>query len=236
MTLGSRKSGPATPEDSTAEGTVRGERGRPFVSTTRSLHSRVSSIMACGLMIILGAGMLTWYYSNAFSKQSRARQSAQTATLRRAQGEMPLPALDGFSSVRTSVSPTVQATTEPPQSPELPLTPLKSNGDAVGTYSGPYGRVAQKSAEQIALERVLAGAAFAREAGDRVITHQAASTRSEDAAAETQWPAGDIGPLLQPTAIASARAHVLPTRRFLLRRAHSLTAPWRLLSTPRCRA
>src|SRR5437899_10606966 len=78
---------------------VRGERGPPFVSTTRSLQSRVSSIMACGLMIILGAGMLTWYYTNALSRQSREKRVAQTAVFHRAQGEMPLPALDGFNSL-----------------------------------------------------------------------------------------------------------------------------------------
>jgi len=42
-----------------ADDSVRGERGQPFVSTTRSLQSRVSSIMAYGLMIVLGAGILT---------------------------------------------------------------------------------------------------------------------------------------------------------------------------------
>ena len=88
--------------ESPIEDSVRGERGQPFVSTTRSLQSRVSSIMACGLMIILGAGMLTWYYTNALSRQSRAKRNAQTAVSHRAQGEMPLPALDRFNSLKTA--------------------------------------------------------------------------------------------------------------------------------------
>src|SRR5882757_7819760 len=88
--------------ESAAEDSVRGERGRPFVSATRSLQSRVSSIMACGLMIIVGAGMLTWYYTNALSRQSLAKRNAQTAVSHRAQGEMPLPALDGFNSLKTA--------------------------------------------------------------------------------------------------------------------------------------
>src|SRR3954447_22503614 len=81
---------------------VRGERGVPSVSTERSLQSRVSSIMACGLMIILGAAMLTWYYSGAISRQSREQRNAQAAVSHRAQGEMPLPALAGFNSYKTS--------------------------------------------------------------------------------------------------------------------------------------
>src|SRR5689334_6409540 len=83
--------------EATADDAVRGERGRPVVSTTRSLQSRVSSIMACGLMIILGGGMLTWYYTNALSRQSHAKRDAQTAVSHRAQAEMPLPALDGLN-------------------------------------------------------------------------------------------------------------------------------------------
>src|SRR5438552_17251964 len=93
---------------------VRGERGTPSVSTERSLQSRVSSIMACGLMIILGAAMLTWYYSGAISRQSREQRNAQAAVSHRAQGEMSLPALDGFSSVKTSTNDTPRP---PPAAP-----------------------------------------------------------------------------------------------------------------------
>src|SRR5882757_7725580 len=98
---GSDTDGHAARESAT-EDSVRGERGQPLVSTTRSLQSRVSSIMACGLMIILGAGMLTWYYTNALSRQSLATRKAQTAASHKAQGEMPLPALDGFNTLKTS--------------------------------------------------------------------------------------------------------------------------------------
>src|SRR3569833_2302125 len=104
-------------ESSAAPDEVRGERGVPAVSAERSLQSRVSSIMACGLMIILGAAMLTWYYSGAISRQSREQRNAQAAVSHRAQGEMPLPALDGFSSIKTS-------TTDPPHA--LPPVPKEA--------------------------------------------------------------------------------------------------------------
>ena len=72
------------PSGTVSEGAVRGERGMPSVSTIRSLQSRVSSILACGLMMILGAGMLTWYYTSAISRQSRAKRNAQSAASQRA--------------------------------------------------------------------------------------------------------------------------------------------------------
>ena len=245
----------ATPQVSSgtvSEGTVRGERGTPSVSTTRSLQSRVSSIMACGLMMILGAGMLTWYYTSAISSQSRAKRNAQSAASRRAQGEMPLPALDGFDSLKTS---TAEVRPPPPAAPaaatpapeltaplnqptELPL--MQSHWGAGAAPPASYGRPNRKSAEQLAQERLLAGAAFARESGARAafaagssegfaaggagplaasaaggeFSHAGAFTPT--AATESNLSGADFGALLRPTAIASARAQVLPTRRFLL--------------------
>ena len=251
---------PTRDDASAAEGSVRGERGRPFVSTTRSLQSRVSSIMACGLMIIIGAGMLTWYYTNALSKQSRTKRNAQTAVSRRAQGEMPLPALDGFNSLKTASAglrheitdtqpDTQRPLTEPNPSPTeagppaqpapdpQPLPLSQSNWPPTARRGAPYGR-SHKSAEQLEQERLLSGAVFARESAGRAAiaglasavaegsdvgtTMGAASARpgdigrSDGGRSDGSGSDGDIGPLLRPTAMASARARVLPTRRFLL--------------------
>jgi type IV secretion system protein VirB10 len=245
------------PESSAAPDEVRGERGAPAVSAERSLQSRVSSIMACGLMIIFGAAMLTWYYSGAISRQSRAQQSARAAVSHRAQGEMPLPALDGFNSYKISSTDTSRpapAAPSPPAqtlapAPELPL--LQSNN--LPPRVAHAGN--RKSAEQLALERLLSGAAFARETGPRAaiantgmanIGMGGAGMDSRDflsssglagSGADTRdfFPANgntngrdlsggssgegsgpDLGTLLRPTAVASARAKVLPTQRFLL--------------------
>ncbi|MFL6601466.1 MAG: type IV secretion system protein VirB10 [Steroidobacteraceae bacterium] len=223
------------------EDSVRGERGQPFVSTARSLQSRVSSIMACGLMLILGAGMLTWYYTNALSRQSRSKRSAQTAISHRAQGEMPLP---GFTSLK-AVSGTQALFAEPDRSdsitaesarpstaepPQLPLMVSQSNWAAGGRGGAKYTYPTRKSAGQLEKERLLSGAVFARESVGRSAVSGAAaviadgsdrSNASGFGAANSQtaaanWPDGDIGPLLRPTVTASARARVLPTRRFLL--------------------
>lgn len=205
---------------------VRGERGPPSVSTERSLQSRVSSIMACGLMIILGAAMLTWYYSGAISRQSREQRNAQAAVSHRAQGEMSLPALDGFSSIKTSTN----DTPHPPAAPaemiatahlvDPPLMPSNSAPARMPHISN------RKSAEQLALERLLSGSAFARESGARAAMAGLANASLDSRdflppSALTNAGAGDssgadLGSLLRPSAIASARAKVLPTQRFLL--------------------
>src|SRR5256885_833740 len=159
------------PESGGVSDEVRGERGAPAVSAERSLQSRVSSIMACGLMIILGAAMLTWYYSGAISRQSRAQRSAQAAVSHRAQGEMPLPTLDGFNSFKTSASDAPR----PPPAPPAPLRPAEIVAPASDLPLMQSSRLpprvahagSRKSAEQLALERLLSGAAFARESGAR---------------------------------------------------------------------
>jgi type IV secretion system protein VirB10 len=202
--------------------------------------------MACGLMIILGAAMLTWYYTNAISRQSRARRNAQTAASHRAQGEMPLPALDGFDSLKTSSTSARQPQTDAPadpshgtvetapslptQSPQPPLTLTQSNWAAMGNGRASYSHVARKSAEQLAQERLLSGAAFARESGLRASLASPAAAFADSADISNSGalsaagarppgvsvPAGDIAAFLRPTTVASARAQVLPTRRFLL--------------------
>jgi type IV secretion system protein VirB10 len=214
---------------------VRGERGAPSVSTERSLQSRVSSIMACGLMIILGAAMLTWYYSGAISRQSHEQRNAQAAVSRRAQGEMPLPALTGFNSYKTSAS---DAPRQPSTSPAVPteaITPPPVMDLPLMQSSGPAARTphtnSRKSAQQLALERLLSGAAFARESGARrAISGRGGASGgvdSRDFLTPTALPSSggisaevssgpDLETLLRPTAIASARAKVLPTQRFLL--------------------
>jgi type IV secretion system protein VirB10 len=197
-------------------------------------------------MIILGAGLLTWYYSNAFSRQSRNKQAAQSAALHRAQGEMPLPAFEGFNLLKaTSESQQTRPLgTEGQQVPKpqpplanqpvlaepqlLPLMPAQTAWIGAPSQRMVHGGRARKSSEQLTLERLLAGAAFSRESAGRSGTVEGRSTATESTlaggtfdavAGRSAEPAGSDGtiePFLHPTAIASARAKVLPTRRFLL--------------------
>ena len=72
---------------------IAGERGIPSVNRVRSLQSRMSSVMAVGLMTTLGLGLLTWYYARVLTHPSRAVQSAQVLAKTGVQGEMSLPPL-----------------------------------------------------------------------------------------------------------------------------------------------
>jgi len=153
---------------------VAGERATPVAHRTRSLQSRVSSVLACGLMILLGAGVLTWYYSTTFTRQARARRAVETTSANRARGEMPLPALDHrFDPQASDPVPPKQANASSLVASETPPElPLASSRDCVATQETPtsqstssadaYGAPMPKSPGQIALERRLSGAAFAQ--------------------------------------------------------------------------
>jgi len=99
--------------DQEADSTVRGERDGETLRQPPSVQSRVSNVLAVGLMSVLGLGMLTWYYANAMTRQSRARQNVQAASAKRAQGDMPLPSLG-------RIDPPPAAAERPPQPQDQP--------------------------------------------------------------------------------------------------------------------
>lgn len=72
---------------------VLGERSATAVNRAASLHSRLSSALALGLMSVLGLGSLTWYYATTLARQGRARAIAESASASRAQGDSVLPSL-----------------------------------------------------------------------------------------------------------------------------------------------
>ncbi len=73
--------------------TVPGERSTAAVHRVRSLESRVSNLMAVGLICALGFGLLVWYYSAALRRPAHAAERAKALAASRAQAEMPLPSL-----------------------------------------------------------------------------------------------------------------------------------------------
>src|ERR1700727_2774819 len=124
-----------------------------------SIHSRVSNILAISLMSVLGLGMLTWYYANAMTRQSRARQSVQAASAKRAQGEMPLPSLGRIdppaSAERPAAPPDPPAQSAPLAVGALHEIPLEPAQPTAG-----YGAQPAKTPAQLALERQLSGTVF----------------------------------------------------------------------------
>ena len=226
-----------------AEEIVQGERGIPSVNRARSLQSRMSSILAVGLMSALGLGLLTFYYAGAISRQARAQASAQNAAKSRAQGEMALPSLGHIEppAVRSDSHGVEERATAgerlfgPP--PPLP-SEFESNGwnrsdplvQDPSNYGGthPGGGTRKPSA----LERQLSGAVFAKQSGDSngpavLTTPQVPALEAFSAERELPLEAvgdrttasrgrGELTTLLQPSLTPAVRAQLLPTRRLLL--------------------
>jgi len=213
--------------------TVRGERSTALGSAARSAQSRLSSLLAAGLMVALGVLALTWYYAHAFSRQSRTREAARSSAASRAQGEMALPALGRIepppAPAATSVpgaaalSPDPAAAATPPAAPDLPLEP---HVQAPATTHGGTPVAPGEAHRASALERRLSGVVFARERSDGMTAgapDHAGAQMQQAGGAEEARRAVDGGEnalttLLRPSATPAAPARLLPTRRFLLPR------------------
>ena len=90
------------------------------INRVRSLQSRVSNVLAVGLMSVLAVGFLAWYYVHTYQSRARVRQSAQVQSQNKAQGDMPLPPLgqvEGPRLASTAPSMLEQALGPPPEPP-----------------------------------------------------------------------------------------------------------------------
>jgi type IV secretion system protein VirB10 len=193
---------------------VRGERDETAVNRATSVQSRISSVLAIGLMCVLGVGMLTWYYANAITRQSRARQSAQTLSTSRAQGEMPLPSLGRIDPPipHQGLQPPDLVPPDPPSSTPLSPTNLREIPLEVGPAPAAYAAPQPKTAAQLTLERQLSGAVYSAQS---VLPSAATVASLPPRAAGAEEP-GELGTWLRPSVSASVSAQVLPTQRLLL--------------------
>jgi type IV secretion system protein VirB10 len=189
-------------------------------------------------MSALGLGLLSWYYAKTLTRPAEVRHAAQAAVKGKAQGEMALPPLGPITSpfIRQDPPPVSAAAPAPDASvmervlgpaPALPEAVMPAGVPApVPMGSAPQG-TPQKSPGELALERRLAGPAFARvskEDGGSAPTSGAAQSSDLVALAASRTRASDEGPhapvglnaLLRPTVTPAVAAAVLPTRRFLL--------------------
>ena len=204
--------------ESDAEG-VAGERTLPSINRRRSLQSRVSSALAIALIAALGIAVLTWYYSNAFTRQSRAADTIKKATQARVKGEMPLPPLGPVEAPHASTAPTEPPAIETVLGPPPPLpdpageAPWRQSDALLLQATSPHAGVSAKTPGQAAFERRLSGAVFARAGGaapESVAQVHPANTNDALGAGES------LAGLLQPTTTAAVVAHQLSTREFLL--------------------
>jgi type IV secretion system protein VirB10 len=208
----------AAEEPLTVPAGVRGERATALVSAAQSVQARASSILAAGLMVVLGGAALSWYYAHALTRPVRARQSAQTSAASRAQSEMPLPAL---GPIEPPIVPEHVAEPPPPL-PEQPVAESAGRLDAVGNELP----AAEKSPAEAARERRRSGVVFARSTSSALVGAaalrpagvEAESLRLQEPGAQGGGAAGVPGmsALLTPTGTPGAVAQRLSNTRFLL--------------------
>ena len=194
---------------------VRGERGSATLAQAPSVQSRVSNLLAISLMSLLGLGMLTWYYANALTRQSQARQNAQAQQTKRAQGEMPLPSL---GRIDAPVAEQPAASEDPvPQATASDLIPLPEIPLAAAPVQAAYGVPLAKTPAQLELERQLSGAVFSSQSSVPVaaVGMPTLSGMPSSGAPGPQEP-GELGVLLRPSVTTAVHAQVLPTQRLLL--------------------
>jgi type IV secretion system protein VirB10 len=194
-------------EQNSEQNPVVGERDATTVNRAPSAQSRISSVLAIGLMSVLGLGMLTWYYANAFTRDSRARQSAQTASTNRASGDSVLPSL---GRIDQPPPPQPLPSSEPITLHEIPLEPSPPPGPAPGAYGAPP----PKTEEQLTLERQLSGVVYS--AQSMTVSAAAATSTSTPPPGAGAQEHGELAALLRPSVTATVRAEVLPTQRLLL--------------------
>ena len=191
------------PEDTS----VRGERSSATLAHAPSVQSRISNLLAIGLMSILGLGMLTWYYANALTRQSHAREIAKASSTKRAQsGDMPLPSLGRIDPPVADKTPSQDPT--PPTSALMDTPPRQIPLEAAPTVT-PNGAAPAKTPAELTLERQLSGAVFSQSS---LPTAPAAGAMPPGPAQEP----GELSPLLRPSVATAVRAQVLPTQRLLL--------------------
>ena len=224
--------------------TVAGERGANSVTRLLSVQSRISNVLAIGLMSVLGLGSLAWYYASTMMRQGGARETARAASANRAQGDLPLPSLGHIAQPLATPAPPFDPLALPPASgvdqgplnartlPEVPV--------AMGSPPlAPAGTPAVKSPAELALERQLSGAVFAAHAGSTpggqgmpMDPPAAAPGTPGGAAAGSNAYAGagaemdgsrdtgrggtQLASLLRPTLSPAVRAQMLPAQRLLL--------------------
>jgi type IV secretion system protein VirB10 len=222
---------------------VEGERALPSVSGASSLQSRISSVMAIGLMSVLGLGMLAWYYSRAVTRHTHAHDSAQAAAKNRVQGDLPLPSLGRIDGPRLSAPHgglAEDSQSRPPPLavealPESPSEKALANFNLTAGHPAPYAAVpagsAAKTPEQLAFERRLAGPPFVTQTQLATATQEPAAVRveaepSSGSSTSSEPPAvpaaagpsrpGSLATLLTPSVAPAVQARVLPTQRLLL--------------------
>lgn len=232
--------------DPEGTGPVPGERGIPSINRARSIQSRVSSMLAVGLMMTLGLGLLTWYYARILTRPSRSLANSQALAARSAQGDMPLPPLGPIPQPTFRTVEAVPAASVPPATShpmETLLGPAPPWPQSAPAEADPMPNSMPPETRYLAqrtLDRRLSGAVFATSSGEAggADATSASTSQATGVPGEGGWlPVSLSGParlsageggetgarasdalagLLTPQATPAVSAQILPTLRFLL--------------------
>jgi type IV secretion system protein VirB10 len=216
---------PAVAQSAPSADGVRGERAAFILSGVRSLQSRMTSLLAAGLMIGVGAGMLAWYYAEALSRPAAVRLMPHAAPPETAGQGMTLPPFVPPPSPHVVPGATALLDRPPPAPP--PLEPLlgPSLDRAPGGLPQGSGAPARRSPRQRALDRRLSGRVLtvagsgmpSMAANEGEGPTVAAPLRTASALVSPGGPTGNaLATLLRPSVLSATRAQLLPTQRLLL--------------------
>ena len=200
------------PDSAAGEAGVEGERAASAVQRPASLQSRVSNLLAFGLMAAIGLGLLGWYYGKVMTSRTASRTAAESSAKSKAEGEINLRPLGRVDPPALAQSVLGDAPEEPPPE-DIPEAWLRPAEDPPATRAPGYAPPAQEPRD-LRLERQLSGRAF--------VTSSDRTAGAVDADAVTSVggeggaPAGDLDALLRPSVTPAVQAQVLPTRRMLL--------------------
>jgi type IV secretion system protein VirB10 len=197
--------GELTQVDDSELPSIEGERATSAVRRPPSLQTRLSNLLAFGLMATIGFGLLVWYYANVVGGD-RARGPATSPAAASAGAEITLRPLGRVEP--PAPSPLESFLGAPPQEPPPETLPAAEEPRPVYTASN----YAAPTPRDLQLERQLAGAAFAA-GNSRLATATAVGgvPGAGDASA-----GGDLDELLRPGVTPAVQAKVLPTQRLLL--------------------
>ena len=210
-----------------AEG-IPGERGIPSVSQERSLQTRIHNLLAIGLVLLLGAGFLTWYYANLAARHRAEKEIVDHKVDAKSAGEMNLPPLGRIDppNPKDSGAPESAAaegrgdltTTEDTSFLEKPPEPdleAFANTPAAGPVSpsapSPEKAALDRQLNSPVLWRASTSVAPVSDPAMMVPTESGPSELSAVVAAPSA-----LGAQRQPTVTPAVRAERVPTQKLLL--------------------
>ncbi|HLQ13021.1 MAG TPA: type IV secretion system protein VirB10 [Steroidobacteraceae bacterium] len=206
-----------------AQEAVEGERGVSTLKLARSTRSRVSNLLALGLVLAVGASLLGWYYTDVVARQVHAPQRAPTRPSDAAPADVPPPPLGEIHPpetrlpLATSASATPAVTLGPPERESVAPVPVAwLAGTAPGTQVPAPHPVDRRLRGVVFTRQSSAPDSTATESSNPNLGPNAEAKVSASTGATSQGGGGELGTLLHPSTIAAVAGQLLPSRRLLL--------------------